>query len=201
MQTTAGKPRIAPLEPPYSAETAEALARWMPPDSAIEPLRLFRTLMVHEQLASRMRPLGAGILGSSATVPPLLREVVIHRTCALTGATYEWGVHVRAFGEPLGLSAEQIRSTVDGAPEDACWDGEQACAMRLADELHTTSTLSDGLWELLASRFSDVQIIELVVTAGWYHVIGFLCNATRVEAEPWAAEPPANGVPASAPAD
>lgn len=190
MQTAERKPRIAPLEPPYSPETADALARWMPPGSAIEPLRLFRTLMVHEQLASRMRPLGAGILGPGATVPPLLREIVIHRTCALTGAAYEWGVHVRAFGEPLGLSAEQIRSTADGSPADGCWDAEQASVMRLADELHETSTLSDELWDALAERFSDVQLVELVVTAGWYHVIGYLCNAVRVESEPWAAVPP-----------
>jgi len=193
MPHAAVAPRIAPLEPPYDDATAASLAKWMPPGSAVEPLALFRTLMVHEQLASRMRPLGAGILGSSALVPPLLREVVIHRTCALTGASYEWGVHVRAFAEPLGFSAEQISSTVHGSPADDCWDSEQASVMRLADELHHSGTLSDALWRELAARFSDAQILELVVTAGWYHVIGYVCNATGVRHEPWAAEFPPPG--------
>ena len=52
-------PRIAPLEPPYEPDVEAALAKWMPPDTGIEPLRLFRTLQVHEQLASRMRVVGA----------------------------------------------------------------------------------------------------------------------------------------------
>src|SRR5271165_732642 len=127
-------PRIAPLEPPYAADIDLALSKWMPPGSRIEPLRLFRTLVVHDTLASRMRPLGAGILGSTARVPAPLREVMIHRTCALTGAEYEWGVHVIGFGRPLGLSEEQLDATVDGSFDDACWDAEQSSVFRLADE-------------------------------------------------------------------
>ena len=119
-------PRIAPIEPPYEPDTEAALRKWMPPGSAVEPLRLFRTLMVHDQLASRMRPLGAGILGAKAMVPRRLREVMIDRTCALTGAEYEWGVHAAAFGGAVGLTDEQLRSTVDGSWRDACWTPDEA---------------------------------------------------------------------------
>jgi alkylhydroperoxidase family enzyme len=181
----ADEPRIAPLEPPYEPDVATALAKWMPPGAAVEPLRLFRTMMVNAELSSRMRPLGAGILGSSATVPPALREVVIHRTCGIAGNAYEWGVHAAAFGAPLGLTAEQLRSTVHGSHEDACWDEEQACVFRLADELHRDSAISDELWAELQRRFSEPQLVELIVTAGWYHVIAYLCNGLRVEPEQW----------------
>ena len=109
--TAAAAPRIAPLEPPYAPEVAEQLARWMPPGSEIEPLALFRTLNVHGELASRMRPLGAGILGSRATVPLALRELMIDRTCALAGAEYEWGVHASAFGAAAGLDEARLRAT------------------------------------------------------------------------------------------
>jgi 4-carboxymuconolactone decarboxylase len=183
---TDAPPRIAPLDPPYAPGVAEMLARWMPPNSPIEPLRLFRTLVVHDELASRMRPLGAGILGAGAKVPPPLREVMIHRTCALTRAEYEWGVHAAAFGRSLGLGEEQLRSTVDGAWDDACWDPEQSAVFRLADELHATSSVSDELWGTLVVHFDELEILELVVTAGWYHVIGYVCNAARVAHEEWA---------------
>jgi 4-carboxymuconolactone decarboxylase len=179
-------PRIAPLQPPNAPDMQATLAKWMPPESPAEPLRLFRTLVIHEQLAGRMRPLGAGILGASATVAPLLREIMIHRTCALTGAHYEWGVHAVAFGRPLGLSEEQLQATVHGAASDACWDAEQASVFGLADELHETSTVSDELWQSLAEHFDEQQILELIVTAGWYHVIGYLCNGLRVQPEDWA---------------
>ena len=179
-------PRIAPLEPPYPPEVAASLAKWMPPGSAREPLRLFRTLEVHPELASRMRALGAGILGRSARVPPLLREVMIHRTSALVGAEYEWGVHADAFGRPLGLSDEQLLSTVHGSWTDDCWDAEQASVFRLADELHSTGAVSDELWRDLASRFDAPQIVELIATAGWYHLIGYMCTALRIRHEDWA---------------
>jgi len=166
------------------------LAKWMPPNSPLEPLLLFRTLAVNEQLMSRMGPLGAGILGASATVPPRLREVVIHRTCALVGARYEWGVHAVAFAKPLGFSDAQLYSTVHGAWSDECWDPEQACVFRLADELHETGTLSDELWEALAARFEQTQTLELIVTAGWYHLIGYVCNGAGVQPEEWAPDFP-----------
>jgi len=104
-------PRIAPLDAPYTPSVEAALSKWMPPGSQIEPLRLFRTLVVHEDLASRMRPLGAGILGSTATVPPSLREVVIHRTCALTGPP---GGRGRSLSVLAGVPA---RCPIEGAPD------------------------------------------------------------------------------------
>lgn len=62
-----GTPRIAPLDPPYDPAIDAQLVKWMPPGSAVEPLKLFRTLAIHDDLFSRMRPLGAGILGSRAS--------------------------------------------------------------------------------------------------------------------------------------
>jgi 4-carboxymuconolactone decarboxylase len=183
-------PRLRPLEPPYVPEVAAQLAKWMPPGLEIEPPALFRTLNLHPDLASRMRPLGAGILGSNATVEPRLREVMIHRTCALTGAEYEWGVHAVAFGAPLGFSKAQLHSTVHGGHEDSCWKPAEAAVLRLADELHRHSSISEALWEDLRDRFEPVQIIELIVTAGWYHVIAYLCNGLLIEQEEWAARFP-----------
>ncbi len=188
--TAAAAPRIAPLEPPYEPEVAEQLARWMPggwdPGSEIEPLALFRTLNVHRELASRMRPLGAGILGSRATVPLALRELMIDRTCALAGAEYEWGVHASAFGAAAGLDEQRLRATAAGGSGEAGWDPGQRAVLALAEELHGTSTISEELWAELSARFSEQQIIELVVTAGWYHVIAYVCNGLRVPLEPWA---------------
>ncbi len=63
--------------------------------------------------------------------------------------------------------------------------------LRLAEELHDTSTISDELWAELDALFTEQQLIELIVTAGWYHVIAYLCNGLRVELEPWAARFPA----------
>jgi 4-carboxymuconolactone decarboxylase len=184
--TGTGAPRIEPLQKPYGASVAAALAQWMPPGAEVEPLALFRTLLVHEGLAGRMRPLGAGILGRGAMVAPALREVMIHRTCALMGNEYEWGVHARVFGLPLGFDETQLHSTVHGGAGDACWDERQTSVLRLAEELHATSNISDELWQQLQGQFEAPQILELIVTAGWYHVIGYVCNGLRIAHEDWA---------------
>jgi 4-carboxymuconolactone decarboxylase len=190
MSETLTEPRIPPLEPPYAPGIAEILRKWMPPGGDAEPLRLFRTLAVHDDLASRMRPLGAGILGHGR-VEPREREIVIHRTCALNGAEYEWGVHVLAFGKPLGLSDEQIEATVRGGADAPCWSARDALLVRLCDELHETATVSDALWAELVEQWSDDQLLELVITAGWYRLLSYVINAAGVEHEPWAARFPA----------
>jgi 4-carboxymuconolactone decarboxylase len=190
MSEQATEPRIAPLEPPYEPDIDALLKKWMPPGAETEPLRLFRTLAVHDELASRMRPLGLGILGHGR-VEPREREIVIHRTCARAGAEYEWGVHVLAFGKPLGLSDEQISATVHGSAEDPAWSERDAQLIRLADELHDTCKVSDPLWAELAERFSEDQLLELVITAGWYRLLSYVINAAGIEHEPWAARFPA----------
>src|SRR5437588_10165683 len=107
MATVPDTPRIAPLEPPYDDQTRAQLAKWMPPGAAVEPLVLFRTLMVHADLAARMRPLGSALLGYGL-VEPRDREIMVLRTCARCGAEYEWGVHAVAFGAAVGLTDSQI---------------------------------------------------------------------------------------------
>jgi 4-carboxymuconolactone decarboxylase len=186
-------PRIAPLEPPYDPATGEMLMRWMPPGASVEPLALFRTLAVHEELMSRMRPLGSGIL-NHGTVPPRDREIVLHRTCARAGAEYEWGVHAVAFAEAVGLTPDQVAATAaepSTAADDPRWSTQDALLIRLADELHDTATVSDTLWAQLAGHYTDQQLLELVVTAGWYRTIAYVTNAARVALEPWAARFPA----------
>lgn len=188
--STTTTPRIPPIEPPYDAETESMLMKWMPPGAQVEPLRLFRTLMVNPELAGRMRPLGAKLLGKPA-VDPREREVVIHRATARCGAEYEWGVHAVAFGRPLGLTDEQVAATVTGDAGDPVWSERDRLLVRLVDELHETATVSDELWAELEAEWSTEQLLELVVCAGWYRLISQTINAARVEPEPWAERFPA----------
>jgi 4-carboxymuconolactone decarboxylase len=186
MPQTDAQPRIAPLEPPYDPATAELLAKWMPPGADTEPLKLFRTLAVHDELASRMRPLGAGLLGHPR-VEPREREIVILRACARCGAEYEWGVHAVAFGPAVGLSEDQLAATAAAGPDDPAFSERDALLVRLVDELHDTASVSDELWSELAGHWPPDQLLELVVCAGWYRLISQVINAAGIELEPWAA--------------
>ena len=193
IETAATSPRIQPVEPPYEPDVDAYFAKLMPPGSGLEPLKLFRTLAVNFDLASRMRPLGAGLLAHN-TIAPRERELVILRTTALNGAEYEWGVHATFFKE---LTREEIRGSVPG--ESYGWTESDALLIRLCDELNATAGVSDELWDGLHRHWSDPQLIELLVLAGWYRTISGVINAVQLEPEPWASRFPA-GTRANTPA-
>ena len=180
--------RIEPLSPPYSQEIATALTKWMPPGSPLEPLRLFRTLTKHEELAARARPLGALFLGRPS-IPPRAREILILRTCARRGCEYEWGVHVTAFAASVGLDDAVVRATANG-PSPAL-STDDALLFALADELCDRATVRDATWAALSARFAETQLLEMVALVGFYSLISFVANAAAIEREDWAERFPA----------
>lgn len=175
-------PRIAPLEPPYPEATQALFDLAMP--EGMDPLVLFRVLAQNERLLPRF--MRGGIL-DKGPVPIRDREIVIHRTTARCGAEYEWGVHVNAFGRPLGLSNAVLAASVDGDAEDPAFDERQSVLIRMCDELHDDSTVSDATWAALATHFDTMQIQDLIYTAGFYHMVSFLCNGFGLENEPFGA--------------
>ncbi len=184
-------PRIAPLAPPYEPDVAETLERMMG-GSGTEPLKLFRIVAHNPHILDKFRSTGSYLL-NFGTVAPTEREIVIHRTCARCEAEYEWGVHVAIYGSPVGLSQEQIQATVLGDPDDPVWSPEQRLLVRLVDELHDTSTVSDELWEDLQETWTPAQLVELVALVGRYHLVSYLTNALRVEREDFAPRFPQAG--------
>jgi len=173
-------PRIAPVEPPYPADVQAAFDVVM---RGAPPLLLFRTVAHNPRVLQRMM---AGGLLDRGSISLRARELMILRTCARCGASYEWGVHVATFATKAGIDARQQRATVHGTPDDDCWDGDDAIVLRLADRLHETNAVDDALWAEAAGRFSAAQLVELVMLAGLYHAVSYLVNALHVEPEPFA---------------
>ena len=169
--------RITPVDPPYPAEIQAAFDKIM---QGAPPLLLFRTVARNPRVLRRF--LAGGLL-DRGSISLRLRELMILRTCALCGAEYEWGVHVDAFGAKAAWTSEELRSTVRGGPADACWRGEEACVIRLADELHATSGVAEEAWKEASAAFAPEQLIELVLLAGLYHAVSFMVNAFGVQHE------------------
>lgn len=182
-------PQIAPIIPPYDAETADMLKKWMPPNAAQEPLLLFRVLARHPDLMSRMRPLGAGLLGSSSSLRRDERELVINRVCAQRNCEYEWGVHVAAFGPAL-LTPEKCAMTRTAPPDDPRWSTRESLLMALVDHLHARAQVPAEMWEALRREWDETQMLEWLVLIGWYHTIAFVANVSGIPLEPWGARFP-----------
>lgn len=178
-------PRIAPLEPPYADGLADELAAMMPP--GVPPLRLFRTLAHNPRV---LRKVAAANLLDRGSLSRRDRELVILRTTARCSSEYEWGVHVAFFAERVGLDAGTVRATATAPADSPLWSEHDRLLVRLVDALHETSHVPDDLWDDLARHFRPDQLVELVVLAGFYHVIAFVTNALGVEPEEGAAHFP-----------
>jgi len=175
-------PRIAPLEPPFEPAVAEQLRSMMPP--GVPPIALFRTFARNSSMASAMQPWGRHQLGRSFAVGLREREIVIDRTCARCGCEYEWGVHVAFFAARAGLDAAQVTSLTHGGPADTCWtEGRERLLIRLVDELHDSSDVSEALWQELRGEYDEAQLLDLLLLCGWYHAISFTARAARVPLE------------------
>lgn len=178
--TATPAPRIAPIDPPYPPDVQAEFDKIM---HGVPPLLLFRTVARNPRVLQRMM---AGGLLDRGSIALRSRELMILRTCARCGAEYEWGVHVVAFGAKAEWTPEQIRATVHGAADDACWNLDDRLVIRLADQLHDSNRVDDSLWEELSGQFAADQLIELIMLAGLYHAVSYVLNATGVQLETFA---------------
>ena len=174
-------PRIEPQSPPFSEAVQKTFDALMPP--GVPPLVLFTTLARSERAFSRF--MAAGLL-DKGPLPLREREIMIDRTCARTGSEYEWGVHIALFAERAKLTKEEVAATL---AHEVCevWPAREKLIVRLADELHDTATISEELWGGLKAEFSDEQILELILLAGFYHTVAYLTNGLKLPLEPYAA--------------
>ena len=174
--------RIEPLSPPYEPEIADVLTAMMPP--GVPPIALFRTFARNLPMTSAMRGWGSYELSKHLSLSMRHRELVIDRVTASCACEYEWGVHVAFFADRVGLTPAQLTSLTHGAPSDPCWtDPAERALLDLVDVLHDHADVPDDVWTAASAHFSDEQLLDLCLLAGWYHAISFAANAARVPLE------------------
>jgi len=177
-------PRVAPLEPPYAQEIQaqfDAIMRGAP------PLTLFRVMAKHERAWAKFR---AGSLLDKGALTLRQREIVIDRTCALTGCEYEWGVHIAAFAAAAHLTDEQVRATVLGKADAPCWSKAEQALIVAADALHASATLDDAEFSALSAHYDDARIFEIILLCGFYRTVSYLANGLDLPLEEKAARFP-----------
>ncbi|MGP8008119.1 MAG: carboxymuconolactone decarboxylase family protein [Acidimicrobiales bacterium] len=173
MATAAGEPRIEPVE--HDAGT----------------LNIFATLARNEGLSKGFLRLGGHLLGGGV-LPARTRELIILRVGWRCGSEYEFGQHT-SIGKSAGLTDDEIGRLAD------CGTGTWVQADRelidLADELCDDDEVSGGTWVALASRFTDAELLELVVLAGFYRMVSGMLNSVAVALEPGTAGWPPGATP------
>ena len=170
--------RIAPLAPPYAPENQaqfDAIMRGAP------PLLLFRVVAGSTRAWDKFR---AGGLLDPGPLSLREREIVIDRTCALTGCEYEWGVHVAFFAKAAELTDEQIGATVHGKADATCWSAGEQALIAAVDALHHRATMSEAEFAALSSHYDDAKIFEVILLCGFYRMVSYFANGLDLPLEP-----------------
>jgi alkylhydroperoxidase family enzyme len=176
--------RLAALQPPYAPELQQQFDRIM---RGAPPLMLFRVIAGNPRAWEKFR---AGSLLDRGPLPLREREIVIDRTCALTGCEYEWGVHVATFADAAHLTEAQVRATVEGSADAPCWSAAEQALVAAVDALHHRATLDDTEFKALAAHYDEAQIFEIILLCGFYRTVSYIANGLDLPLEANAARFP-----------
>lgn len=146
----------------------------------LPPLNIFATLAKHPKLLDRFNRFG-GFLLYKGLVPVREREIVILRVGWRSGSVYEFGQHT-VIGKTAGLTDDEVRWLATDATDG--WTSTDRDLVEMVDELCMTNTVSDDVWQRLANRWNEQEMMELLVVAGFYRLVSGFLNATGVEREP-----------------
>jgi 4-carboxymuconolactone decarboxylase len=85
-----------------------------------------------------------------------------------------------------GLDDAAIEATACSRTDDPRWSERERLLLRLVDEFEASVDVSDALWGELEKLWSEPQLLELLLIAGFYRFVALSVRATRTPLEGWA---------------
>lgn len=176
--------RLPLVQPPYSPEVQAAIDGSS--FNGLSPGKLRLALANHPKLAGGFLSMARVVLFQCA-VSEREREIAIIRTGALTRSEYEWGMHVSIYAHKCGLSEPQLQELTCRTSwtelSDTLWTPAERLVVRMVDELHHHSTVSEQTWQQLLDTWPKDQVVELLFASSFYHMAAFFLNAAAVPLE------------------
>ena len=176
--------RLAPYDGPRSESVQQTLDLTNAMGSG-EPFNIFTTLAHHGRALRHTVALGGAFL-FAGNIPERLREIIIIRVARNTRSVYEYGQHV-VIGQRVGLSLDECRALIAPDGADALGDtfsADERDAITMTDELCADDCVTDKTWAALAANWSERELVELVVLAGYYRMIAGFLNSAGVQLDP-----------------
>ena len=152
-------------------------------------LNIFRMMANAQTCFGPALGLGNAILSKQA-LDKALRELIILAVARLEGGIYEWVQHV-PIGERAGCTKDQIAALEALRFDDKAFDARAAAMLRLVYEVVREVRASEAAVEAAAAQFSAQEIVEIILTCGFYMTMARLTETTRVDVDP----PPGVAVP------
>jgi alkylhydroperoxidase family enzyme len=168
--------RLPYIDPDAShPKVREALGR-------LPDLRIYR-MVGHAETAFRpFLRLGGAILGQ-LELSPRLRELAILRVANLSSAEYEWVQHV-SLALAAGVTQAQVEAVERGDVDGEVFDVREQTVLRFTTEAIQKVHVSDETFRAAEKQFTPREIVELLLTIGYYRMVATLLETTEVDLDP-----------------
>ena len=168
-------PRLSPVTE-ITAELAEIFPKTLIRQDG-KPINIFGTLAHHPRALKRFNVFGGLLL--NGLLPVREREIAILRVGWNCRSVYEFGQHT-IIGRRSGMSDIEI-AALCGAPEAHPWSADERALIDLADDICADNCASDATWAALRPRWSDAELVELVLVVGNYRLVSGFLNTMGVQ--------------------
>jgi hypothetical protein len=78
------------------------------------------------------------------------------------------------------LTSDEI-DTVPLGPDAGRWTSHEAALLRACDELQAHCQIDDETWAVLADRYDERQMVELLLLIGAYRAITYVHNCVGMQ--------------------
>jgi alkylhydroperoxidase family enzyme len=145
-------------------------------------LDIFR-MMAHAETAFRpLLRLGDAIL-SQQQLDPKLREFAILQAAQHTPGEYEWIQHV-PIAKAAGATDAQIEALARADVGADCFDELESLVVRFNQQALANTAVDADLFEAVGKRLSPREIVELLITLGYYAMLARLTEVTGLAPNP-----------------
>jgi 4-carboxymuconolactone decarboxylase len=121
----------------------------------------------------------SGRVHSTSHLPSRTRELVVLRIAGKLGAEYEWQQH-----EPqarfAGVTDDELTALRTGDLD--VFDGAERAAVRFATHVEDR-TVDDQAWSAAREHFSEVELVDIALLAGFYGLASRFVLAFDVDLE------------------
>ncbi len=113
-----------------------------------------------------------------------LREIAILRTAKVSHSVYEWTQHV-PIAKSTGCTEEQI-AAIDNWEGANCFNDVERLVLKFTDEVARNVKGSRETLEALKKHMGAAEIVELVLSIGFWGMVARVLETTEVDLEDFA---------------
>ena len=124
---------------------------------------------------------------TAADLDFFLHELVILRVSQRSQTWSAWPQHI-AIAQAIGLSDAQTAALARGDAPEELFSARERAVLAFTDEVLEKPRVSDRTFERVQQESSTREVVELLITIGYFRMIGSLLTTLDVEFDPPRAE-------------